>query len=188
MMKFDALKKGLPGVVATILVLVVGIGAGVQAKEHEPASITHATARIFPTENGHCSGVVTFQEENGKVHVTATIKGLAPNSKHGFHIHEYGDLSKLDGTSAGGHYNPEGHPHALPPKLPRHAGDMGNLVADSQGTAHYDATFSDISIAGMMNPILGRGVIVHAKADDGGQPTGNAGARIGMGVIGIASQ
>ncbi|NNF43019.1 MAG: superoxide dismutase family protein, partial [Phycisphaerales bacterium] len=68
----------------------------------------------------------------------------------------------------------------------RHAGDFGNLVADATGRAHKVITVENITIAGTRNPIVGRGVIVHAKMDDGGQPTGNAGARIAQGVIGIA--
>jgi len=89
--------------------------------------------------------------------------------------------------SAGGHYNPEGHQHGLPDSENRHAGDLGNVQADSEGKAHYEITVSNISIQGPRNPILGRAVIVHAKPDDGGQPVGNAGARIACGVIGVAN-
>ena len=74
----------------------------------------------------------------------------------------------------------------MPDANKRHAGDLGNLVAHENGVAEYDVTLGGISIAGAMNPILGRGVIVHALPDDGGQPTGNAGGRIGCGVIGVA--
>ena len=69
----------------------------------------------------------------------------------------------------------------------RHAGDLGNLTADNDGKAHYEITVSNISVAGMKNPIIGRGVIVHAKVDDGSQPVGNAGGRIACGVIGVAN-
>jgi len=89
--------------------------------------------------------------------------------------------------SAGGHYNPEGHQHGLPDSENRHAGDLGNVQADDQGKAHYEITVKGISISGEHNPIIGRGVIVHAKLDDGGQPVGNAGGRIACGVIGFAT-
>ena len=69
--------------------------------------------------------------------------------------------------SAGGHYNPESHPHGLPESDTRHAGDLGNLQADNDGKVHYEITVSNISVAGTKNPIIGRGVIVHAKPDDG---------------------
>ncbi|MCP5412982.1 MAG: superoxide dismutase family protein, partial [Alphaproteobacteria bacterium] len=68
----------------------------------------------------------------------------------------------------------------------RHAGDLGNLTADATGKATYEIVVDNISIAGPHNPILGRGVIIHAKPDDGGQPVGNAGGRIACGVIGVA--
>jgi Cu-Zn family superoxide dismutase len=85
--------------------------------------------------------------------------------------------------SAGGHYNPEGKPHGLPTTEERHAGDLGNLTADASGHAHYEITVDNISLSTGRNPVLGKAVIVHAKPDDGGQPTGNAGARLGCGVI-----
>lgn len=153
--------------------------------------IPHAVAVMFPTEGNDVSAKVTFVQTKAGVRVTAEVSGLNPNQKHGFHIHEFGDLSAADGTATGGHYNPEGHDHALPEGTPgnngvRHAGDLGNLEADADGHALYQQTFDNITIAGTQNPILGRGVIIHAKTDDGGQPTGNAGARIAQGVIGVA--
>jgi Cu-Zn family superoxide dismutase len=130
---------------------------------------------------------VKFTQDGDKVKVSAHIEGLTPGQKHAVHVHQFGDCSAPDGMSAGGHYNPESHEHGLPEKPMRHAGDLGNLTADNNGMAHYEITVDNISIAGVKNPIIGRAVIVHAKVDDGGQPVGNAGARIGCGVIGIAN-
>ena len=120
--------------------------------------------------------------------VVADIEGLTPGQKHDFHIHQYGDCSAPDATSAGRHYNPDGHQHGLPDGENRHAGDLGNVQADQQGKAHYEITVTNISIMGAKNPIIRRGVIVHAKVDVGGQPVGNAGARNACGVIGVAKQ
>lgn len=150
------------------------------------STIKQAVAVLHPTAGNKCHGVVKFSETGGSVKVVADLEGLTPGQKHAFHIHQYGDCSSADGSSAGGHYNPENHPHALPDGGPRHAGDMGNLQADDQGKAHYEITLDNVSIAGMKNPVIGRGVIVHAKADDGSQPVGNAGGRIACGVIGVA--
>lgn len=142
---------------------------------------------VVPTEGSDCQGVVMFQEEgDGKVKVTASISGLTPNEKHAIHIHEFGDITDLSGKSAGGHFNPDKTPHGLPPAAKRHAGDLGNLQADAKGKATYELVVDNISIADK-NAILGRAIVVHALPDDGGQPTGNAGARIGFGVIGIAN-
>ncbi len=140
---------------------------------------------VQPTKGNSCRGIVYFEATSkGKVKITAMISGLIPNQKHAIHIHQYGDISDLSGKSAGGHYNPENHPHGLPPEKKRHAGDLGNLEADRHGKTKLLLTVDNISIAGK-NAILGRAIVIHAKLDDGGQPTGNAGARIGFGVIGI---
>jgi len=149
--------------------------------------VDRAVCVMRPTRGNQAHGVVHFREHDGKVTVTAHFRGLEPNSTHGFHIHEYGDITKGDGTSAGGHYNPGGVPHGLPPHSPRHAGDLGNVTADENGEVRHTVTVENITIAGLENPIIGRGMILHSQRDDGGQPTGNAGARIAMGVIGVAN-
>ena len=151
------------------------------------AAIKQAVAVLHPTDGNKAHGKVTFTQEGDKVKVVAHLEGLNSGQKHAFHIHQYGDCTAPDAMSAGGHYNPEGHQHGLPEAEKRHAGDLGNLSADSEGKAHYEITVDNISIAGTKNPIIGRGVIVHAKVDDGGQPVGNAGARIACGVIGVAN-
>jgi Cu-Zn family superoxide dismutase len=140
---------------------------------------------LASTAGSKAHGVVRFMESGGKVKVVAEIEGLTPGQKHAFHVHEFGDVSTPDGMGTGGHYNPEGHDHGLPTQAKRHAGDLGNIEADASGKAKYEITVDNISISGH-NAILGRGVIVHAKVDDGGQPTGNAGGRIAQGVIGVA--
>ncbi len=150
--------------------------------------VTSAVAVLHPTANNKATGTVYFQEMQGKLHITAMITGLTPSTHHGFHIHEFGDCTAADGTSAGGHYNPEGHAHAGPMDATRHAGDLGNVMSDAQGNARLDLTVDNITIVGMTNPIIGRGLILHADADDlKSQPTGNAGGRIACGVIGVAN-
>ncbi|MBM3839598.1 MAG: superoxide dismutase family protein [Verrucomicrobia bacterium] len=158
------------------------------AQAHQAAwsAVTKAVAAIHATQGNKCHGTVQFSQVGDKVKVVATIEGLTPNQKHAIHIHETGDCTSADGMSAGGHYNPEGHQHGLVSAGKRHAGDLGNLQADANGKAHYEVTVDNISLVGLKNPILGRAVIIHAKEDDGGQPVGNAGARLGCGVIGIA--
>jgi Cu-Zn family superoxide dismutase len=152
------------------------------------SSVKQAVAVVHATAGNKCHGRVQFTQEGDSVKVVADLEGLNPGQKHAIHVHQYGDCSAPDGASAGGHYNPENHPHALPTGTgPRHAGDLGNLEADSNGKAHYEITVDNITVAGTKNPIIGRAVIVHAKVDDGGQPVGNAGARIGCGVIGIGN-
>ena len=151
-----------------------------------PPQNVNAVSVIQPGNGYNARGNVLFEQNGAEVIIKVNISGLNSNSYHGFHIHEFGDIRSRDGKSAGGHYNPDGFPHALPPEKKRHAGSFGNLISDSNG--NVDTTFTDdtFSISGQFNPVLGRSVVVHAKKDDGGQPTGNAGARIGFGVIGIS--
>ena len=160
-----------------------------QATDHAPMMTTlkDAVAVMVPTEGNQCRGVVRFVQHGDHVQVRADIEGLDPSAQHAWHIHEFGDVTDPAGRATGGHYNPERMRHGLPGNPHRHAGDFGNLVADAQGKVHAQITMRNISLAGTRNPIIGRGMIIHAKSDDGGQPTGNAGARISQGVIGIAS-
>jgi superoxide dismutase, Cu-Zn family len=152
------------------------------------AGIKQAVAVVHATAGNKVSGKVQFSETaEGKVKVVADLEGLKPNQQHGFHIHQFGDCTATDGASAGGHYNPASSAHALPPTTPRHAGDLGNVQADASGKAHYETTIDVISIASGQHPILGRAVIVHEKTDSGAQPTGDAGGRLGCGVIGVAN-
>jgi Cu-Zn family superoxide dismutase len=157
--------------------------------QQQSAANEQAVAVIHPTAGNKVHGIVRFiPAGQGKVRVLADLQGLTPNSKHGFHIHEYGDCSASDASSAGGHFNPEHHPHAGPNTEMRHAGDFGNIQADAEGHAHLDMTVDNITINGAKDAILGRAVIVHGKADDlKSQPSGDAGPRIGCGVIGVAN-
>ena len=147
---------------------------------------TELVAVLSPTEGNQTAGVVTVKSAGqGRVEGKANLTGLPPNSKHAIHIHQYGDLTSKDGKSAGDHYNPLGHKHALPDEKMRHAGDFGHRESDASGNATMQLVVDNISLAGRLSPIIGRGLVVHAKPDDGSQPSGNAGDRIAVGVIGV---
>lgn len=162
-----------------------------EAMAHDHAAALHgpmlAIAHVMPTQGNAARGTVRFEQIEVGVRITGEISGLRPNSLHAFHLHEFGDCSAPDGTSAGGHYNPDGHQHAGPDAPAHHAGDFGNLQADASGTARVDLVSDDLSVSGPRNPVLGRSVVIHAQADDlVTQPTGNAGGRIGCGIVGVA--
>jgi Cu-Zn family superoxide dismutase len=170
-------------VVMSLLVLVAGFQ--VVAQNSAPPTVTKALAVLNPTEGNMVRGLVTFTQTGDRVKVVADIEGLTPG-KHGFHIHEWGDCSSKDGAAAGGHYNPSGAAHAAPDAAQRHAGDLGNLEANAAGMAHLEFNDSVMKFSGPAS-IIGRGMIVHANADDlKTQPTGNAGGRLACGVIGTA--
>jgi superoxide dismutase, Cu-Zn family len=142
-----------------------------------------AIATVQPLGASPVKGFVLFTPLDHGVEISADITGLAPG-KHGFHIHEYGDCSAPDGSSAGPHFNPEGTPHGAPGAAASHAGDYGNLEADAGGHAALKFVSHRITLDRSATGVLGRSVIVHEKADDlTTQPTGAAGGRIGCGVI-----
>jgi Cu-Zn family superoxide dismutase len=147
--------------------------------------VTRAVAVLHPAKDGKVEGTLTFAKAAAGLKVSGRITGLAAGT-HGFHIHEFGDCSAADFSSAGGHYNPTGHQHAGPAEARRHIGDMGNIEAGADGTVTVDYTDPRLRFDGA-HGILGRGVIVHANPDDlKTQPTGNAGGRLACGVIGVA--
>ena len=148
---------------------------------------TKAVCVLMPVGDSGVSGTITFERlDNSRVKVTGEIKGLEPG-EHGFHVHQFGDATDMaEGKSAGSHMDvgPE-HPHGKPSDAERHTGDLGNVTAGEDGVAKVDMTDEVISLNGA-HSILGRGVVVHAEPDDFGQPTGNAGGRVALGVVGIA--
>uniref|UniRef100_D2Y3W7 Superoxide dismutase [Cu-Zn] n=2 Tax=nasuta subgroup TaxID=32307 RepID=D2Y3W7_DROAB len=142
--------------------------------------------------NGDAKGTVFFEQESSgtPVKVTGEVTGLA-QGLHGFHVHEFGDNTN-GCMSSGPHFNPHKKEHGAPTDGERHLGDLGNITASGDGPTAVDITDSQITLFGE-NSIIGRTVVVHADADDLGKgghelskTTGNAGARIGCGVIGIA--
>ncbi len=129
------------------------------------------------------SGKAVLTETEGGVHVVLTLEGLEAG-EHGAHVHEKGDCSAADGASAGGHFNPQSKDHGLPGAEKRHLGDLGNITIAKDGKGSLDITAPGANLkASDPASFVGRAIIVHAKKDDGGQPTGNAGGRVGCGVI-----
>ena len=148
--------------------------------------INKAVVKLHPTEGNTANGLVWFTKVVGGVKVEGHIEGL-PAGTHGFHIHQFGDCSAGNGKSAGGHFNPDGNEHGSPMAAVRHTGDLGNIIADSTGSANFSFVDEIISFSGKRS-ILSRGVIIHEVADDfSSQPTGAAGSRLACGVVGIAN-
>lgn len=155
--------------------------------ENAESPVKRAIAELQPTEGNEARGTVTFTKVEEGIYVTVDLQGLGNGpSERGFHIHEHGDCSAPDGTSAGGHFNPADMPHGAPDEDERHAGDFGNLTVDEDGNVRHDFLDTNISFDGP-HSIIGRAVIVHAQRDDlETQPTGDAGARVACGVILVA--
>jgi Cu-Zn family superoxide dismutase len=145
-----------------------------------------AVCVLEPINRSGVTGTIMFEMNGNHVHVSGKISGLTPG-KHGFHVHQFGDLTdSMKGDSAGGHFNPHKMTHGAPDARTRHVGDLGNVEANSEGVATIDENDPMIKLMGG-DSIMGRSVVVHEKADDYGQPTGNAGGRVAVGVIGWAN-
>lgn len=173
-----------PSVAAMALIAAVESGAHAQdvARGRTTAPI-QATALVLSASGSDVVGLVRFWETgSGSVGYEIELHNLEPGP-HGFHVHETGDCSAPDASSAGGHFNPTGDPHGAPDAERRHVGDLGNVVADADGTVRTSGVDRHLTLRGR-HSILDRAVIVHAQRDDlRSQPTGDAGGRLGCGVI-----
>jgi len=175
-------------IVAAVIAVPLLAAAQEKPKTGKPgmgSTSGRAVAVLQPAAAGKVGGTIWFEPAGGGVKVKARVTGLTPGT-HGFHVHEFGDCSAADFTSAGGHFNPMTQPHGAPKAAARHVGDLGNIEAGADGVATLDWTDSQLAFDGH-HGVVGRAVIVHAKADDlKTQPTGDAGGRLACGVIGIA--
>jgi Cu-Zn family superoxide dismutase len=184
--------------IATVLALAGCAGTGEHrtgspvAAQDAPApaatstsTVASASVNLAAASGSLASGQLKLMPMSGGVHVTGTVGGLKPNGTHGFHIHEKGDCSAVDASSAGGHFNPAAKPHGRMTNPQHHAGDNDNLVANAEGVATVNAHFSGVVLGGGgANDVVGKAVVVHADPDDyTSQPAGNAGSRIACGVI-----
>jgi len=150
----------------------------------EPAVPT-ARAVLNPTQGNKAAGELTLRSEGNSVRVSGQLTGLKPNAEHAIHIHEKGDCSAADASSAGGHFNPTNQPHDHPDGQAHHSGDMYNATADDKGNAQIDDRASNATLGdGAPTDVAGKSIVVHEKPDDyKTQPSGNSGKRIACGVI-----
>ena len=139
-------------------------------------------------------GYVRFSEDmkTNSIKIDVHVIGLKISGKHGFHVHEAGDLTD-NCTSMCAHFNPYKKNHGCPDSKERHVGDLGNIVTNSKGEAKYTFYDNKIKLRGTKCNIIGRGLIIHEDEDDCGKgnnqdslKTGNAGKRIACAVIGYA--
>ncbi|WP_346293603.1 superoxide dismutase family protein [Sphaerothrix gracilis] len=146
---------------------------------------TYAEATIYSTTNPDVAlGYAQFQTTDEGLQVQASLLEVPPGN-HGFHIHTTGSCAN-GGKAAGSHFNPDEVSHGYLPADgfdDAHAGDLGNIAIGEDGSGILTLEVSNLSLTSGEYAIADRAVILHAEADDFGQPTGNAGDRIGCGVI-----
>ncbi|MBS4168392.1 superoxide dismutase family protein [Parachlamydia sp. AcF125] len=150
-------------------------------KAEAPHLIKKANAVVNPTQGHKTWGSITFTETKEGVLIVANIQGLPPG-KHGFHVHEFGDCSAPDASSAGGPYEPA-HPKTRAENTERYISDLGNLEANEKGHAFYERLDRVITLNGP-NSILGKSVVIHQNEDDFKiHPAGSLGKRMACGLI-----
>jgi Cu-Zn family superoxide dismutase len=170
--------------VAGMAVVTLAGWAACKSASGDQAAGEKAAAAIESRSGSKVTGKATFTElASGGTRVEVWIENATPGS-HGLHLHEKGDCSAPDATSAGGHFNASGNPHAGPAEKARHNGDLGNIEVGADGKGHLDVTSDLLTVKPGPNSVKGKAVVFHEKTDDlKTQPTGNAGGRFGCGVI-----
>ena len=154
-------------------------------EEGKHPEIANAVCSLRATKGNKVRGMLRLTQKDGFVLVQGRVNNLTPGS-HGFHIHQFGDLRGGDGKAAGGHYAGKGHKHGGPHSAAgeRHAGDLGNIEANEKGVAKVNIKAKGLSLY----MVLGRSFVVHGGTDDlKSQPSGAAGPRVSVGVIGLAA-
>jgi Cu-Zn family superoxide dismutase len=181
---------------AVMLALLVACSGGEQPAEEADADHGHDSGEtsaplmrrvnviLEGKSDSMLTGIAMFVQDSSGVTLQLNVENTPPG-EHAVHLHETGDCSAADGTSAGGHWNPSMEDHGKWGEPPHHLGDVGNIVVGEDGMGAITLTTDRWSIGtGAENDILGRSIIVHADKDDfTSQPTGAAGGRIGCGVI-----
>jgi superoxide dismutase, Cu-Zn family len=175
-----AMKRGLP---LTLMLLLAACGrhdgtpgqpdtssASQPQNARADPSAGDARVQLAPTQGNTANGSLVLSRSPEGVQITGAVQGLKPDSEFGFHVHEKGDCSAPDASSAGEHFNPTHQPHGNPAGAQHHTGDMANLRSDDQGVAQVDVTITEAALgapqAGGGNDLMGKAIVVHEHADD----------------------
>ena len=164
--------------------IAVGALVGLACASPGASDGAKATSVIESKSGSKVTGKATFTElAQGGAQVEVWIENATPGI-HGLHIHEKGDCSAPDAASAGAHFNPAGNPHAGPLDLKHHNGDFGNITIGPDGKGRLEITSEMLTVKPGPNSVVGKSIVFHEKVDDlKTQPSGDAGGRLGCGVI-----
>ena len=170
----------------SLFVWALGCASSKSGAAAAPAAAgPQVTAMIESRSGSTVTGTATFTQAGGAVHIVVDVNN-APEGVHAVHLHEKGDCSAPDATSAGGHFNPTHMAHGAPEAAQHHAGDFGNMTVGADGHGHLELDSTMLTVAPGEMSVVGHAIVVHGKADDmTTQPTGNAGGRIGCGVVAL---
>ena len=164
--------------------ILVGFIVGLSSSARVSAETGKAHLASTQGEQKVPLGTATLTDTPAGLQVAVQVSGVT-TGKHAIHIHQYGDCTD-NGNAAGGHYNPDSVMHGFLPKdglSKAHPGDLGNLDVGPDGSGSLSLVLPGVTLSGGKYSVGGRAIILHEKVDDFGQPTGNAGSRIGCGAI-----
>jgi len=175
------------GGLALAVLLAAGVPGLAPGASQGFEGVGEAIAVLQPTAGNQVRGTARFYPHPDGIEVQVQIEGLTKGTRHGFHVHEFGDCSAPDASSAGEHYDPTGnmagkHHHGMRP-----LGDLDDLRADPQGRVSVRFLAKALSIAGPTHPILGRALVLHASFEDPKDPMSTSGDRIACGTIGVVA-
>lgn len=153
----------------------------------EPVRGLTASAEIFNAEGHRIGTAELVQTPTDAVLIRLRVEGIAAGA-HGFHIHETGQCSPADFSSAGGHYAPRGRGHGVMHPHGAHGGDLLNLHVPESGRVDTERLAPGVSLVpgatGFLLDDDGSALIIHGGPDDyRSQPSGDAGPRLACGVI-----
>ena len=168
----------------SLLVGTLAFAKGDKKAAPPPAKAKEVSGNVESKSGSKLTGKYTFSEKGKEVMLKVTVEGAAPGD-HAVHIHETADCSDPDGKKAGGHWNPAAEAHGAWASPHHHMGDIGNMKVGADGKGTVELTTDKWTIGGdAKTDVTGHAIVVHEKVDDfTTQPTGNAGNRIGCGVI-----
>ncbi len=149
-----------------------------------PVATLAAKAELQPVSGNEARGTVEFYLAQPLMAINVDLSGLKPGN-HGFHVHENGDCGGANAAAAGSHLNPNDTQHGGPTDADHrhHAGDLGNVRAEDDGTVRQWLRTEDLQLQGPAG-IVGKAIVVHATDDDlKSQPSGESGEPIACGVI-----
>jgi Cu-Zn family superoxide dismutase len=145
---------------------------------------TNAEAKLMAKSDSDVTGTASFSQNKDSVSLVLDIQNAVPGL-HGVHIHEKGDCSAADGSSAGGHWNPTEDTHGKWGTDNHHYGDIGNIKIDSNGKGQllFSTTKWNLAQDDKFS-IVGKSIVIHSGEDDlTSQPSGDAGYKVACGVI-----
>ena len=148
----------------------------------EPAEppVPTAAANLVAIADGSAIGTITFEQRGSDINMVGTFSNLPPGP-HAFYIHEVGDCT-AKGKKVGKHLDPTKAKHGPPSSSVRHAGDLGDVIADANGNATFSMTTDSVVLEdeGRADNIIRKAVVIHAKKDDA---KGKVNSPLACGVI-----